>query len=1247
MAARNGTEFWEKEMSNSVKPRRRSTVGCIAEPLEDRLLMALAQKAGKSGTSANLSTNPTVKKQQLLVDPNEPLEGSLSVTYDPNLVTLIDAVSGPGYTIDDDNSFVEVLPFAGTPQTTEFIDGTFSPLSGWAASSDTSNADGSTVSISRSPFGGAGGEGPYMEIDTGVTAATESEALNLAFIKNKNAVYNPQDQGEIDSIDYSENSILIGNDHEIDQLGGVALVQNGVVYYGPSFQVLDNEWENNSQTGLTADQFETFDNFQGYGGPNPDFSDSGSPITFGYYRGVQSASELEEFGGIDNWDVVVHQDDQAPTPVLESFTQFFGNDEGNPPLDAAETGYAQVSFFTDDNSETNYGNIPPESGDGWTNLGHVGVTGVDTFGLIFGFTDNVPPGTNPDVTYHVFAAPPGSHSGNQSDFLETQDGTVVDPDNIDSSDISSDLPPEITSTGGPYTINEGDSLTLHGSATDSDSDPSSLTYSWDLNNDGTADATGSDPTVSASTLHSLGLDDGPSNFNISLTVSDGEKSVSSSDTLAINNVAPTSTFSNNGPVNEGSAATVSFTNQFDPSPEDAAALHYSFATSSADLASSYSAAGTSSSQNYTYSDNGTHTIYGRIFDKDGGSTDYSTVITVNNVAPTATITNNGPINEGGSAKVSLINPFDPSSNDVSAGLHYSFATTTGALATTYAAASTTNNQNFSFNDNGSFTIYGRIFDKDGGYTTYNTAVTVNNVGPTASISNNGPINEGSSVKVTLSSPSDPSSADTTAGFHYSFAATTAGLATTYAAAGSTNYGNVTIPDNGSITVYGRIIDKDGGYNTYSTVVTVNNVAPTASFKNNGPVNEGSPANVNFTFQADPSQTDLNAGLRYSYALTTAGLATTYGTAIAATSQNFTFNDNGTFTVYGRIFDKDNGSTTYSTTVTVNNVKPTAAITNVNPAYGSATTLTVSATDPSSADSAAGFKYLINWGDGTAQQTVNATANNGSGVNLSHNYSATGTFTVTVTATDKNGAVSDPVTTQFTLAFVGAKLAADPSNTSKQALFIYGSNNNDFIRMVQSGNAWIVKIGNNSYGPFSNFTRVIAYGNGGNDDILIDKVPAVIFGGDGNDILVAGFGASIVDGGAGNDALTGLGGRDVLIGGLGNDFLYGGTSDDILIGGRTSFDAGANSDVVALTAISNEWSSNDAYATRISRITGASTGGVNGSSFFKTSGSSQNVFDDSAIDALAGGSGQDWFILHRTGSNIDLADLASNETGTNV
>ncbi|MBW3543204.1 MAG: pre-peptidase C-terminal domain-containing protein, partial [Planctomycetes bacterium] len=117
----------------------------------------------------------------------------------------------------------------------------------------------------------------------------------------------------------------------------------------------------------------------------------------------------------------------------------------------------------------------------------------------------------------------------------------------------------------------------------------------------------------------------------------------------------------------------------------------------------------------------------------------------------------------------------------------------------------------------------------------------------------------------------------------------------------------------------------------------------------------------------------------------------------------------TQTVALRVRDSQGGIDVDTAVVTITNVAPTAGIT--GPAIGlvnQVITVDVTSDDPSPTDAAAGFAYVVHWGDNTST-TVEQTAGNGTGVPVSHVYDSAGSYTVSITATDKDGGTSTPTT----------------------------------------------------------------------------------------------------------------------------------------------------------------------------------------------------------------------------------------------
>lgn len=212
-------------------------------------------------------------------------------------------------------------------------------------------------------------------------------------------------------------------------------------------------------------------------------------------------------------------------------------------------------------------------------------------------------------------------------------GLFVDP--IEIAVVPNLNQPLIAGAGGPYTIEEGQPLTLNASASsDPDNDP--LSYTWDVNGDGNfGDASGVSPRLTWAQLQALSppINDGPNTFNVKVRVDDGHghQVTSTAAVLDIGNTAPTATLVNSGPVAEGSPVNIVFANPYDPSAADTAAgFRYSYDFNNdgdfsdpGDLAEVSSA-----SAAFTFTRFGSYTVRGRISDKDGGFRDYTSVVVV-------------------------------------------------------------------------------------------------------------------------------------------------------------------------------------------------------------------------------------------------------------------------------------------------------------------------------------------------------------------------------------------------------------------------------------------------------------------------------------------------------------------------------------------------------------------------------------------------------------------------------------------
>ena len=118
------------------------------------------------------------------------------------------------------------------------------------------------------------------------------------------------------------------------------------------------------------------------------------------------------------------------------------------------------------------------------------------------------------------------------------------------------------------------------------------------------------------------------------------------------------------------------------------------------------------------------------------------------------------------------------------------------------------------------TVTVRATDPSGASATASSVVTISNVAPIATFNAPGTAAAGSTFTPSLTSPNDPSAADTTAGFQYAF-----DCGSGYGAFSTASTRTCTAATAGPLSVGGKIRDKDGGVSEYRATVTITALNP--------------------------------------------------------------------------------------------------------------------------------------------------------------------------------------------------------------------------------------------------------------------------------------------------------------------------------------------------------------------------------------------------------------------------------------
>ncbi|MCS7469204.1 DUF4347 domain-containing protein [Stieleria sp. ICT_E10.1] len=185
--------------------------------------------------------------------------------------------------------------------------------------------------------------------------------------------------------------------------------------------------------------------------------------------------------------------------------------------------------------------------------------------------------------------------------------------------------------GAPYTINEGDSLTLDGSNS-SDADGDTLSYAWDLDNDGLFGETNEPLTATAvvnwATLASFGINDNGTH-TIGLRVDDGRGGIETqTTTVTVQNSAPALSATGNASVLQNATYTLNLA-ATDPGDDTLTQWRVDWGDGTNNVY-----AGSATSVTHTYTVAGlTHNILVSATDEDGTWMSGDLFLTTNNSNP--------------------------------------------------------------------------------------------------------------------------------------------------------------------------------------------------------------------------------------------------------------------------------------------------------------------------------------------------------------------------------------------------------------------------------------------------------------------------------------------------------------------------------------------------------------------------------------------------------------------------------------
>jgi Ca2+-binding RTX toxin-like protein/WD40 repeat protein len=358
-------------------------------------------------------------------------------------------------------------------------------------------------------------------------------------------------------------------------------------------------------------------------------------------------------------------------------------------------------------------------------------------------------------------------------------------------------------------------------------------------------------------------------------------------------------------------------------------------------------------------DDGVYPIRVRVAYTDYGSTAVRTAegagdLVVENAAPFAVFTNDGPVAEGQTVTISFSAQNDPSPVDAAGPFTYSYDFDNDGLFEVEGSASAS--VSLPARDSGSQVVRGRIFDKDGGYADYLSGITVREVAPVLTLDGDDVTEEGSAYTLELSA-ADPGEdavelwiVDWGDGSpHETFPGATVELTHLFI-------------DDGPMLIRVTALDEDGIYSA-SKSVSVANVAPALAVSGEASTEEGRPYTLALSSN-DPGDDTLR-----SWQIDW-GDGTSDEMPGGAGEARHMYADDGVYAIAVTATDEDGSYAVDPLLVSVANVAPVCALSGTaHSDEGSNFALAIGSPYDPGEDTVT--HYLIDWGDGSAVQTVQA------------------------------------------------------------------------------------------------------------------------------------------------------------------------------------------------------------------------------------------------------------------------------------